>query len=167
MTTKIVVGVMGPGETASAEDMRIAFEVGKSIAGLGYVVLTGGRDCGVMDAALKGARKEQGLTLGILPGEDEHGMSDALDIPVFTGMGNARNAINVLSSRVIVSIGEGPGTFSEISLALKTGKPVISFNLSGEAVKLFNQLGNRKLLPIDYFDEKVFKEFLVKAVNET
>jgi uncharacterized protein (TIGR00725 family) len=119
-----------------------------------------------MDAALKGAKKEQGLTIGILPGEDSKGMSDAVDIPVFTGMGNARNAINVLTSKIIVSIGEGPGTFSEISLALKTGKPVIALNLHSEAVKIFKHFGDRKLLAMDYFDEKVFKEFLSKAVNE-
>lgn len=157
---------MGPGEKASTEDMRLACEVGRIIAGMGYAVLTGGRNCGVMDAALKGAKKEQGLTIGILPGEDDKGMSDAVDIPVFTGMGNARNAINILTSTLIVSIGEGPGTFSEISLALKAGKPVIALNLNIEAVKVFNHAGDTELLAMNYFDEKVFKEFLAKALNE-
>jgi predicted oxidoreductase len=40
-------------------------------------------------------------------------------------MGSARNAINVLSSDVVVACTGGAGTLSEIALALKAGKTVI------------------------------------------
>jgi predicted Rossmann-fold nucleotide-binding protein len=42
-----------------------------------------------------------------------------------TGLGDARNAINVLSSHVVVALPGGPGTVSEIALALKAGRPVV------------------------------------------
>jgi len=46
-------------------------------------------------------------------------MSEYTNIPIITGMGNARNIINMLSSRVVIAISEGLGTISEIALALK------------------------------------------------
>jgi predicted Rossmann-fold nucleotide-binding protein len=45
-------------------------------------------------------------------------------VPVYTGSGSARNAFNVLSADLCVAIGGGPGTLSEIALALKDGTPV-------------------------------------------
>ena len=46
-------------------------------------------------------------------------MSDAVDIPIATGLGQGRNLINVLSSHVIIACGNGTGTASEIAFALK------------------------------------------------
>jgi predicted Rossmann-fold nucleotide-binding protein len=45
-------------------------------------------------------------------------------LPIYTGSGSARNAFNVLSADLCVAIGGGPGTLSEIALALKSGTPV-------------------------------------------
>ena len=42
-------------------------------------------------------------------------------------MGNARNVINVLSSRVVVACPGGAGTASEVALAVKCNRPVILF----------------------------------------
>ena len=45
---------------------------------------------------------------------------------VFTGMGQARNVINVLSADVgVVCGGGGPGTASEAAHALNGGRPLI------------------------------------------
>lgn len=52
-------------------------------------------------------------------------MCDAVDIAIITGMGNARNNINVLSSHVVIACGMGAGTAAEVALAVKAGKPVI------------------------------------------
>ena len=48
-------------------------------------------------------------------------------------MGSARNSINVLSSDVVVACPGSAGTVSEIALALKHGKVVITigYNASG------------------------------------
>jgi hypothetical protein len=57
---------------------------------------------------------------------------------VFTGMGEARNVINVLTSDVVVACGvEGPGTISEVALALRASKPVILLGASAAARDLF------------------------------
>lgn len=116
---------MGPGEDANASDLQNAYEMGKLIAQNQWVLLTGGRNVGVMDAAAQGAKQENGLTVAILPGETHQNMSGFVDIAIATGMGSARNNINVLSCDAIVVCGIGAGTASEIALALKANKKVI------------------------------------------
>ena len=103
----------------------------------GFVVLTGGRNCGVMHSALKGAKKAGGVTIGILPGDNYKNISKYVDIPIITDMGNARNQVNVLSSQIVCAIGMGAGTLSEIALSLKTKKNLILMNQSKEVKKLF------------------------------
>ncbi len=48
-----------------------------------------------------------------------------MHIPIFTGLSDARNAVNVNSCDVVVCHPGGEGTLSEIALALKRGKPVV------------------------------------------
>jgi len=137
---EIIIGVMGPGDGASDRDIQIAFELGKQIATNSWILLTGGRRQGVMHAASKGAREAGGTTIGILPSMDVKGMSEFIDIPIMTGMGDGRNYINILSSRVIIACGLGAGTSSEISLALKTGKQVILINQDKTTIAYFHNL---------------------------
>ena len=96
----------------------------------------------LMAAACAGAKQvRNSLTLGILPGAD--GAGSDVDIAVFTAMGDARNAINVLTSDVVVACGvEGPGTASEVSLALKAGKPVILLAAAQAARVFFESLAS-------------------------
>ncbi len=122
----LIVGVMG-GRNVSAEDRDLAYSLGRLIARQGWILLNGGRKAGIMDASAKGAFEEGGLTLGILPDDHYDQMSDYIRIPVLTGMGSARNAINVLSSHVVVACPGGTGTVSEVALALKNRRPVILF----------------------------------------
>lgn len=139
---KIIVGVMGPGNKATATDLQNAYELGKLIAQQGWVLLTGGRNVGVMDAANMGAKAANGLTIGILPTADPNAISEAVDIAIITDIGNARNNINVLSSNVVIACGISAGTASEIALALKSNKKVILLN-DDEAGKVFF----KKMLP--------------------
>ena len=103
---------MGPGENATPEDNEMAFELGRAMAKNGWVVLTGGRSFGVMDAAMKGARDAGGLTIGVLPDSNDRNSSENAQIRIVTGMGSARNMINVLSSNIIVVLGLAAGTAS-------------------------------------------------------
>ena len=145
-----IVGVMGAGENARAIDIRNAFALGSAIADEGWIVLTGGRNRGVMDAVSKGAKASGGLTVGILPTKDRRTISAAVDIAIITDMGSARNYINVLSSDVIVACGAGgPGTASEIALALKSDKFVVLFNGSKESRAYFKKIGGRLVLEAD------------------
>jgi hypothetical protein len=99
-----------------------------------------------MDAASRGAKAAGGLTIGILPDSNSDAVSDAVDVVIITGMGSARNNINVLSSHVVVACGVGLGTVSEIALALKANKPVILLNEYPEMSHFFSNLSSQKLL---------------------
>lgn len=138
---KIVIGVMGPGEGATKRDRANAYQLGQFIATQGWVLLTGGRSSGVMEAASQGAKNAGGLTLGILGDRDSRSLSAAADIAIFTDMGNARNNINVLSSDVVIACGMGLGTASEVALALKNNKPVILLTDNSESKAFFTQFG--------------------------
>ncbi len=137
-----VIGVMGAGDGATVRALELAEACGEAVARRGWVLLTGGRDAGVMQAASRGAKRVEGsLTVGILP-DDSGGASPFVDLAIFTGMGNARNAINVLSSDVVIAVGGGgPGTASEVALALKSGKPVVLLAPTPEAQSFFRTLG--------------------------
>jgi uncharacterized protein (TIGR00725 family) len=142
-----VIGVMGAGEP-SPESRAAACELGRLIAERGWVLLTGGRPAGIMAAACAGAKQIPGsITLGILP-EASGGEGPDVDIAVFTGMGEARNAINVLTSDVVVACGvEGPGTASEVALALRAEKPVILLCASQSARDFFSSIGQLQQAP--------------------
>lgn len=135
-----IIGVMGPGAKPTDKDLNDAYELGRLIAGHKWVLLTGGRKAGVMDAASRGASENGGLVVGVLPGSDRSGMSQFVDIPVLTGMGGARNNINVLSSDIVIACGSGAGTTSEIMLALKAGKAVIMLNQTEQGRNFFQSL---------------------------
>jgi hypothetical protein len=140
ISRQIIIGVMGPGEGATDQSKNWAFELGKLIAEQGWMLLTGGRDEGVMDSASKGAKSAHGLTIGIIPADDCIGVSAAVDIPIITGMGSARNNINVLTSTVVIACGMGAGTASEVALALKARKSVILLTNDDDAKQFFKKL---------------------------
>ena len=123
MNNKSYIAVIGAGD-CSAEHYSIAYELGCYIGRKGWVLVCGGLG-GVMEAAAKGSVSCEGISIGFLPGEDKNSANPYIVIPVPTGMGEGRNLLVVRSSEVIVAVGRGYGTLSEIGLALKTGKPLI------------------------------------------
>jgi uncharacterized protein (TIGR00725 family) len=143
---------MGPGERALDEDMKLAHELGGLIAREGWALLTGGWRGGVMDAASRGAKLAGGLVVGVLPGLDTEGMSDAVDIPIVTGMREARNLVNVLSSRVLFFVGMSAGTASELALALKTGRPLVLVRQDIDVVRTFERMGSGRIERADGAD---------------
>eukprot|EP00197_Chlamydomonas_leiostraca_P002882 CAMPEP_0202857502 /NCGR_PEP_ID=MMETSP1391-20130828/419_1 /ASSEMBLY_ACC=CAM_ASM_000867 /TAXON_ID=1034604 /ORGANISM="Chlamydomonas leiostraca, Strain SAG 11-49" /LENGTH=165 /DNA_ID=CAMNT_0049536307 /DNA_START=39 /DNA_END=536 /DNA_ORIENTATION=+ len=135
-----IVGIMGP-DKGGEKVYEIAEALGKACAEKGYTVLTGGRSRGVMDAACKGAKAAGGTTIGIIPGDNPcNDVSPHVDIPIITGLGSARDNINVLTSNIVVAVGMGPGTSAEVSLALKAGKHTVLLAGPEEAVKFFTSL---------------------------
>jgi uncharacterized protein (TIGR00725 family) len=138
-----VVGVMGSGHVAHQER---AEALGRWLAGEGVHLLTGG-GAGVMNAvsrAFSEVPARRGLVIGVLPsaaGETparpRQGYPNPwVEITVFTHLylsgrsgtdPMSRNHINVLSSDVVVALPGGWGTASEVSLALRYGRPVIAY----------------------------------------
>jgi len=96
----------------------------------------------MMEASARGAKEGDGLTIGILPGDNSSWASEYIDIPILTGIGFARNYINVQTSEVVVALPGKTGTISEIALALNIGKKVISLNFDlGTLFKKYTEDG--------------------------
>lgn len=126
------------------ENYELAYRIGGLIAKEGWVLLNGGRPAGIMEASAKGAKESGGLTVGVLPGCSSSEASAYIDIPIVTGMGGARNNINVLSSDVIIALPGKAGTISEIALAMRNGKKVILLNFDPGSI--FNDYRDTGLL---------------------
>ncbi len=121
---RTVVGVMG-GSVADKQTTAGARELGRLIAENGWVLVSGGRPTGVMQASVTGAHEAGGMTVGVLYEEDREKGAAGLDLVLPTGMGAGRNIINVLSSDVVVACRGTGGTLSEIALALRFDRPVV------------------------------------------
>ncbi len=119
------VSVIG-GDTGTSddEDLMIAEELGRGIARMGATLVCGGRG-GVMEAACRGAKKEGGTTIGILPSARREEKNDHVDHGIVTDLGVMRNALVVLNGDVVVAVDGGYGTLSEIAFATKFGKRVL------------------------------------------
>lgn len=159
-----IIGVMGPGNEASKVETDTAYELGKSIVHEGWIVLNGGRRQGVMDAVSKGGRDGGGVVLGISFADNNDNTSDGVTISVVTGMGSARNNINVLTSDIVVACGLGAGTASEISLALKAKKKVILIKNPPESVKFFKSLSEELVFEAQTVAEVI--EIIKKNLNQ-
>ncbi len=103
---------------------RLAEEVGREIARKGAILICGGLG-GVMTDAARGAKEMGGVTIGILPGPKTADANEFIDFPIATNMGQARNSIIVHTADVLIAIGGGYGTLSEIAMALKIGRGVV------------------------------------------
>ena len=123
---KKFIAVIG-GSQCSAEEAKLAEEVGCELARRGATLMCGGLG-GVMKAACKGASSEGGVTIGILPGESRRAANPYVQVPIVTGIGYARNIAVVKSAQAVIAIGGSYGTLSEIGHALQSGIPVIGLN---------------------------------------
>jgi uncharacterized protein (TIGR00725 family) len=141
MARKPVIAIIGSGRDIEPA-VTNARKLGRLVAESGWVLISGGRDDGVMKAANEGAKKvKQSVTIGILPNREAEVSSD-VDVAIVTDTGEARNNIIVLSADVVIACGvDGAGTASEISLAIKNGKPVVLLGASEAASAFFAYIG--------------------------
>ncbi|MEW6399613.1 MAG: TIGR00725 family protein [Bacillota bacterium] len=133
----VIVAVFGAHQ-CSAEVYQAARLVGQGIARAGAILVCGGTT-GVMEAACRGAKEAGGLTVGILPGDSREQANPYVDIPIVTGLGDARNVIIARSCHAAIAISGGYGTLSEIAFALKFGLPAVglgTWSLAREGIKV-------------------------------
>lgn len=134
------------GHAVTPDIERMAEDLGAAIAKEGWILLNGGRNQGTMAAAARGAHEAGGFTIGIhpgLPGDDD--VAGGLDVVVYTGMGYARNMINVLTADVVVALPGAFGTLNEVAYAKTYRRPVILYGFDdkqwfGDAVTRTTQL---------------------------
>src|SRR5882724_174984 len=122
--------------------------LGEAIAAEKFWLLCGGLT-GVMEAVARGAKRKEGLTIGIIPSalhnlpldnEDEW-PSPYIDIPIFTGLGGGiegRNQVIANSCDALIAKPGGAGTRSEIDYAVTKGVPVIMHGYWSKPIKGVN-----------------------------
>lgn len=128
MRRKQVV-VIGSSESTPQEE-RAAYLIGQAVAESGFVLITGGRT-GVMDAASRGAKEHGGCVVAILPSGRFEEANPYCDIVIPTGIGYARNSINVLAGDLIISIGGSAGTLAELAYAWQYRKKIVACSYTG------------------------------------
>jgi hypothetical protein len=132
------VAVVGSDDPAAVAH---AGRLGELLAREGWIVVTGGRDSGVMREVNRGAKRVAGsLTIGILPNAATP-VAPEVDVAVITDLNNARNNVIVLTGAVVIACGVGgPGTASEVALAIKSGKTVILLGAAPAAAAFFEAM---------------------------
>ena len=117
-----VIAVIG-GSSVGSRVYSAARLVGAEVAAKKCVLVCGGLS-GVMEAAAKGAKENNGVTVGILPGKSKKDANKYIDIAVPTGIGEARNFAIINMADGVVAVDGKEGTLSEIAYTLKSGKPI-------------------------------------------
>jgi len=146
----VQIGIIGSGNNAYA---KLTWPIGRWIAEQGFNLVTGGGG-GVMESAAHAFTQvahRKGKVIGIIPSAiacDRAAVrsrykvpggypNDYVDIPIYThlhlsgihGKGQAsRNHIIVLTSDLVIGFPGGPGTRSEVQLALEYHRPLILLN---------------------------------------
>lgn len=111
---------------ASDSDKQLAYKVGKIIGKSGAVLINGGKH-GVMKHSSRGAKEEGGWVIGIIPDSNLDGSNSYCDVVIPSGMGYARNLTNILSGDLVIAIGGGAGTLSELAYAWQFEKSIMAF----------------------------------------
>jgi len=117
-------------EHCTKQASEIAYVVGKEIARHRAVLITGGLG-GVMEAASKGAKDQDGFVIGIIPHDEKRYANPYCDVVIPTGMGYARDFITAYSADAVIIIGGGVGTAIEARVAYLKSKPIIAIQGSG------------------------------------
>ncbi|MGB1012637.1 MAG: TIGR00725 family protein [Nannocystaceae bacterium] len=129
--------------------LSLARNLGEAIVDRGWRIVCGGL-AGVMHAVASGAHQSAAATggdvIGVLPTLDSNTANPFIDIVLPTGMQYARNALVVGAGDVVVAVGGGAGTLSEIALAWQLKKPIVALACSdGWAAELAGrQLDGRR-----------------------
>ncbi len=120
----------------SKELEKLAEEVGFQVATKGATLLLGAEKDfdSLSTAACRGAKKANGLTVGITYGK---GMDivekDHTDIVIATGLerGGGRELSLILSCDAVIALGGGSGTLTEIAIAYQANIPVVVLEGTG------------------------------------
>lgn len=123
---KIPVGVIGPRDATEAQ-LKTAEAIGTRLGQIGLTMICGGK-AGVMSAAAKGCHQAGGLSVGLIPDHDWREANPYIQLPIATGLSEARNLIIAKSCEVLIAIGGSYGTLSEIAFGLHFSKPVIGIS---------------------------------------
>ena len=103
-----MIAVIG-GSECDEYAIQLAEKLGEAIAKKGATLICGGRG-GVMEASCRGAKKFDGLTVGLLPTLDKKDANAFVDVIIPTGLGYARNFIVAQAGDAVIAIAGSAGT---------------------------------------------------------
>ena len=169
---KIQIGIMGSAADLNyGEDAeKFSRKLGELIAKSGNILIYGAeREYSSLStiAAIE-ANRYGGITVGITGGKDKEIFGEFrpnILIPCGLEIGGGREFTLVLSCDVIISIGGGSGTLTEMAIAYQAGIPIITVsNFEGWAAKLSNTfIDDRKRLKC--IEVTSPEEALIKAIE--
>jgi len=125
MVAKPLVGVIGVADPSEKES-QMAYEVGKLLGARNLAVVCGGLG-GVMEEASRGCHQAGGVVIGLLPSGRKEDANPYVTYSIPTNLGHSRNTLIAHSADILVAVGIGYGTLSEIAIALKLGKKVLCY----------------------------------------
>lgn len=138
MKRKLQIGVMGSAaDVAYAKEIEaLAEQVGELIARQGHITVYGAeKDTDSLStAAARGAKKANGLTVGITYGKGKNIFEDEFtDVIIPTGIdrGGGREFVLVNACDAVIAISGGSGTLTEIAVAYQANIPMIVLKGSG------------------------------------
>jgi len=171
---KLQIGVMGSAADLNYSDKieKLAEEIGELIAKSGNITVYGAEKDydSLSTAAAKGAKKANGLTVGVTygKGKDIYDKNNT-DVIIATGIerGGGREFVLVNSCDAVIAISGGSGTLTELAIAYQSDIPMIVLeNTGGWSDKLadtyFDARERRKVLVA-----KTPKEAVDLAIGET
>jgi uncharacterized protein (TIGR00725 family) len=133
-----IISVIGASEI-DKETEELTFQIGRLLALNKFIVACGGLS-GVMEAICRGAKKENGLTIGIIPHPEKSAANKYVDIVIPCPFSQARNIVVVLTGDACLAISGKAGTLSEICFAWIYQKPIVALSsVEGWSSRIANQ----------------------------
>jgi len=123
------IAVFGSGKRYQ-KSYSVAYEVGREIGKRGHILINGGL-AGVMEASARGAKEENGLVIGILPGDSFSDGNKYSVVKILTGMKFARNEITSLSVQGAIVIDGSSGAYQEARRVWEGRGPVVVIKDTG------------------------------------
>lgn len=137
-----VVSVIGDARIEDPVRVVEAQRLGAALMAAGFRIVTGGLG-GLMSAVSEGARRapewEEGRIVGIVPTYCREDANSFCDVVIPTGMQIGRNILVVASGDVVLAVGGGSGTLSEMAVAWQLGRPIVALGDHGWAGRLSGQ----------------------------
>lgn len=153
----IQIGVIGSGTEINEDVRKVAHDVGSEIAKRKAILICGGKG-GVMEAACKGCKENNGWSIGILPSIHREEANPHVTVQIPTNLGEDRNYLIIQSSDVVICIAGAIGTNMEANYAvLKMNKIFVTIPKSGGVSEKFG---------LKYANDKKHKVFTAKNGKE-
>lgn len=165
-------------DNTSSDLVEVAFLIGKEIAKQGHFLLIG-TSYGIGLEAAKGAKKANGIVIGVSPVEDEkqEPTSDAKYIDVFirTGFGyKGRNVLLCRSADCAILVGGNTGSLNELMILwddTPRKKPVLIYdsqnNLRQLLPSIIDKLSLRDKIIYKYFSKASIQKDFEWLINST